>query len=198
MMYKIIAFLILLTFYCCYIIKMLQQKKDGIQTNHLGKGKTGFPKMIEILLKISSYLIVAVEIISIITYNGNINIAIRIAGIIISILGTVVFIKAVVDMKNNWRAGVSEKDNTNLVTNGIYEWSRNPAFLGFYLTYIGILLSFFNVFLLIVSTITIIIFHLQIVNVEEDYLIAHFGQDYIDYKKAVNRYLGKNKQNNKF
>ena len=191
MVYKIIAFIILLTFYSCYVVKMLKQRKDGIQTDQLGKGKTGFPKLIEILLKISSYLIVAVEINSIITYSGNMPTSIRIAGVVISILGTVSFIKAVVDMKSNWRAGVSEEDKTNLVTNGIYEWSRNPAFLGFDLTYIGILLSFFNLLLLFVSVITIVIFHLQIVNVEEDYLIARFGQDYVDYKKSVNRYFGK-------
>ncbi len=39
-----------------------------------------------------------------------------------------------------WRAGVSEKEKTELVTAGIYRWSRNPAFLGFDLLYIGFLL----------------------------------------------------------
>ncbi len=32
-------------------------------------------------------------------------------------------------MKNNWRAGVSHTDKTELVTDGIYQISRNPAFL---------------------------------------------------------------------
>jgi len=34
-------------------------------------------------------------------------------------------------------------------------------------------------------------FHLQIVNVEEDFLVATFGDAYVDYKKRVNRYLGR-------
>lgn len=41
------------------------------------------------------------------------------------------------------RKGI-KTDQTELVTNGIYRFSRNPAFLGFDLVYIGILLMFFS------------------------------------------------------
>lgn len=99
-------------------------------------------------------------------------------------------------MKNNRRAGVSENDKTELVTNGIYGWSRNPAFLGFDLTYIGILTSFFYFPLMIISFITVTVFHLQIVNVEEDFLTERFGQKYINYTKSVNRYWGKKRNKN--
>ncbi len=94
-------------------------------------------------------------------------------------------------MRDSWRAGVSKTDKTELVTRGIYQISRNPAFLGFDLVYIGILLMFFNWALFGVSVFAIIMFHLQIVNVEEDFLIAAFGKEYLDYKRKVNRYLGR-------
>ena len=191
MIYKIMACLILLIFYSVYVIKMLQQRREGIKTDNLGKGKKGFIRIIEVLLKICSYIIVVAEIISIIIYNQTINPYVRIIGLIIAALGTLVFIKAVIDMKNNWRAGISKNEKTELVTNGIYGWSRNPAFLGFDLTYIGIAMAFFNIPLLIISIVTVIVFHLQIVNVEEDFLIANFGQEYVNYKKSVNRYFGK-------
>ncbi len=194
--YKIIAFVIFLTFYGCYIIKMLHQKSMGIQTDQLGKGKTGVPKVIEIWLKISSYVIAVVTIISIISYNKIISHAISIIGLILATLGTGIFIKSVMDMKNNWRAGVSDKEKTELITNGIYAWSRNPAFLGFDLTYIGFLMTFLNLPLLIVTVVTVTAFHLQIVNVEEDFLLVRFGQDYVDYQKSVNRYFGKKHNKN--
>ena len=44
-------------------------------------------------------------------------------------------------MRDFWRAGIPETDKTELVTEGIYQISRNPAFLGFDLLYIGILLE---------------------------------------------------------
>ena len=40
-------------------------------------------------------------------------------------------------MKDSWQAGIPDKDKTELVTTGIYRFSRNPAFLGFDLMYVG-------------------------------------------------------------
>lgn len=94
-------------------------------------------------------------------------------------------------MRDSWRACVSKTDKTDLVTSGIYRFSRNPAFLGFDLVYLGILLMFFNLPLYIISLLAIIILHLQIVNVEEDFLIETFGEEYLNYKKNVCRYFGR-------
>ena len=94
-------------------------------------------------------------------------------------------------MRDSWRAGVSKTDKTELVTSGIYSFSRNPAFLGFDLGYLGISLMFFNWPLYIISLLAIIILHLQIVNVEEDFLIDTFREEYINYKKKVCRYFGR-------
>lgn len=92
-------------------------------------------------------------------------------------------------MKDSWRAGASETDKTELVTDGIYQISRNPAFLGFDLVYIGILLLFFNWILVLFSVFAMVMFHFQIVKVEEKFLVSVFGEDYAQYKKTVNRYL---------
>ena len=56
-----------------------------------------------------------------------------------AISGDMVFVISVWTMKDSWRAGVSKTDQTELVTDGIYQISRNPAFLGFDLVYVGIL-----------------------------------------------------------
>ncbi|EKC72198.1 isoprenylcysteine carboxyl methyltransferase family protein, partial [human gut metagenome] len=48
-----------------------------------------------------------------------------------AISGDMVFVISVWTMKDSWRAGVSKTDQTELVTDGIYQISRNPAFLGF-------------------------------------------------------------------
>jgi len=110
---------------------------------------------------------------------------------VLAIIGVVVFIVSVLMMRDSWRAGVAENDKTELVTDGIYQYSRNPAFLGFDLVYIGILLMFYNTVLFEITLLVILLLHMQIVNVEEDFLIATFGQEYVDYKKKVRRYLGR-------
>lgn len=191
MIFQILAFIILLLFYGCYFIKMMNQKKNGTQTDQLGKGKTGFSKFVEVALKTASFLVPIAEIISIALNITGLPAWTRILGTILAILGLAAFVTAVLTMRGSWRAGVSKSDQTSLVTNGIFQISRNPAFLGFDLVYAGILLMFFNWALLILSVLAVLIFHLQIVNNEEEFLLEAFGDDYLQYKKKVNRYLGR-------
>lgn len=191
MMFQIIAILILAVFYGCYFIKMISQRKKGIQTDQIGKGKVGFVKFIEITMKITTIIVPIAEIISIILNTSVLPVLARIVGICIAVTGVAVFITSVVTMRDSWRAGVSKTDKTDLVTNGIYRYSRNPAFLGFDLVYIGVLLMFFNLMLYIISLFGVVIFHLQIVNVEEDFLIEAFGEEYLNYRKKVCRYFGR-------
>ena len=191
MIIKIIALALMASFYICYFAKMISQKRQGIQTDQLGKGKEGFIKFIEVTLKISTYLLLVIEVASIIFYTGSVNSALRVIGLIILAIGVIAFTVSVLQMKDNWRAGVQREEKTELVTTGIYSISRNPAFLGFDLMYIGIVIAFFNWYLCIATGIVLVLFHLQIVNVEEEFLIEAFGDDYIKYRKKVCRYLGR-------
>ena len=77
------------------------------------------------------------------------------------------------------------------MTGGIFSISRNPAFFGFDLVYIGILLLLFNRPLFAASLCAVLMFHLQIVNVEGDFLAAAFGVRYLAYRRQVNRYIGR-------
>lgn len=191
MEFQLIAIVVLVSFYGCYIVKMICQKKKGIQTDQIGKGKAGFVKLVEVTMKISAFLVFAAGIVCIFLDVNYSPVPFRIAGAVVSIAGTAVFIAAVLTMRDNWRAGVAQTDKTDLVTGGIYQFSRNPAFLGFDLLYIGILLMFFNWVLFVVSVFAILMYHLQIVNVEEEFLLTTFGDEYVHYKKKVCRYFGK-------
>ncbi len=188
---KIIALSLMSVFYISYFIKMISQKRQGIRTDQLGRGKKGFSKFIEISLKTATYLLIILQIISILLYRENTLQTIQIIGIIIETFGVIAFIVSMTEMKDNWRAGVQRQEKTELVTTGIYSVSRNPAFLGFDLMYIGILFAFFNWYLLIATALTVCLFHLQIVNVEEDFLLEAFGEEYLNYRKKVCRYLGR-------
>ena len=193
MIFRLFSIIILLLFYGCYFGKMFLQKKKGIQTDQIGKGKTGRAKVIEVTMKVATILVPLTEVLSIYINCSMLSGILRYAGAAIATAGDVVFIISVLTMRDSWRAGVSETDKTELVTDGIYQISRNPAFLGFDLVYIGILLMFFNWILCIVSVFAILMFHLQIVYVEEVFLVETFGDEYIRYKKKVHRYLGRSR-----
>ena len=191
MIFKIIALVLMAAFYACYFIKMLGQKKKGIRTTQIGSGKTGFVKWVECTMMASTVLVVVVELVSIVLGTTLLPPWVRWLGVGIAAVGVAMFITAVVTMRDSWRAGVSKSEKTELVTSGIFSISRNPAFLGFDLVYLGILLMFFNWVLFTVSVFAVLMFHLQIVNVEEDFLLESFGENYLNYRKKVNRYLGR-------
>lgn len=191
MVYRIIALAILLAFYGCYYAKLISQRKKGIQTDQLGRGKQGFVRFIEVGAKISAILVPVAEIISIFLDTHMLPGGARTAGAVIGALGAGVFICSVLTMKDSWRAGVSKSEKTRLVTGGIYAVSRNPAFLGFDLVYAGIALMFFNWVLFALSALAALMLHLQIVNVEEEHLADAFGNEYLDYRKKVCRYFGR-------
>lgn len=189
--YQILLLGLMAAFYACYFSKMISQSRRGIDTDQLGKGKEGFRKYIEVALKVTTFILPILQIISILYCFESLYGWQRCTGVVIEFFGVVIFIISVMEMKDNWRAGVQKENKTELVTEGVYSISRNPAFLGFDLMYVGILVAFFNWYLLFATTLAVCLFHLQIVCVEEEFLVETFGQEYCKYKRKVCRYLGR-------
>jgi protein-S-isoprenylcysteine O-methyltransferase Ste14 len=188
--FQVIAVLMLVSFYAIYIGKMIAQKQKGIRTDQIARGKKSKNLFrVELAMKLATYSIIIVELWSV-TSTTIPCISMRITGVILGIFGVVIFGIAVYTMRDSWRAGIPEKDKTELVTKGIFKISRNPAFLAFDLVYLGILFMFFNWILLLFTIWAIIMFHLQIVQ-EEKFLVSAFGEKYVEYKKHTRRYIGK-------
>lgn len=193
MVFQIAGILILLSFYTIYVGKMVRQKSKGIQTDQIARGKKVKSLFrTEIIMKIATYSIVVVELISIFFNTHLPYVIIRVVGVFLGVIGVMIFGIAVNTMRDSWRAGIPEKDKTELVTSGIFRISRNPAFLSFDMVYLGILLMFFNWVLLLFSIWTVTMLHLQIKQ-EEKFLLVIFGEKYLQYKKQTKRYIGKNK-----
>ena len=185
---------ILLLFYGCYIVKMMAQRKQGIRTDQMGRGKSGSAKRIELAVKAAAYGAFFAASVSVALDTGRFAPSVRIAGAIAGGAGAAVFAVSVLTMKDSWRAGVSRTEETTLVTEGVYQISRNPAFLGFDLVYLGIGVMFFNWVLFAASVLAAVTLHLQIVHVEEPFLEETFGETYAEYRKGVCRYLGRRRR----
>lgn len=188
----VFALVVLACFYAVYFIKQIAQKRRGIQTRQIGKRKEKTLHTVEVLMGIATLVIVPVQILSILFGWSYLPSSARFTGFLIGMLGDIIFLISVLCMRNSWRAGIPENDKTELVTSGIYKFSRNPAFLGFDFQYIGVLLLYFNVFSALFSLFAMIMLHLQILQ-EEKFLATVFKDDYIAYKKQVFRYLGRRK-----
>lgn len=176
-------------FYGVYLTKQASQRRHGIRTNQMGRGmKSKGTLTVERLLSVFSVLIVMVEVWSIVRGYSFLPQWCGWIGLTLTAFGVIFFILAVVQMRDSWRAGISPDEKTGLVTSGIYSVSRNPAFVGFDLTYIGLLLCFANRLHLVVVVCTVVIFHLQILQ-EEQFLLSRTDIDYKEYYNRVRRYL---------
>lgn len=190
MIYQIIAILILVTFYMFYFAKIIIQKKQSIKTNQMGIGnKSKKVLVIERIMSVATVLTCIISVCSIFCVKRYMISELRIVGIALGIIAVIFFASATITMKTSWRVGIPE-EKTTLVTDGIYKWSRNPAFVGFDLLYCSICLMFFNLPLVIVSVWAAVMLHLQILQ-EEEHMHNMFGDVYDKYKNHTLRYFGR-------
>lgn len=103
-------------------------------------------------------------------------------------LALIIGLAALFEMQNSWRVGIKHDQKTDLVTTGIYAFSRNPYFLSYDLLFLGIFLIFPSLLLLILTLALASVFHLMIKE-EEKYLDEVHGKSYQMYKKKVGRYF---------
>lgn len=109
-------------------------------------------------------------------------------GILITVIGVSIFVIAMISMKTSWRVGIDKNTKTKLLSYGIYNYSRNPAFVGFNLMFIGLFLIYPNILTSIVLILNIMAIHRLILQ-EEKHLKNLFGTEYIAYKEKTPRYL---------
>jgi protein-S-isoprenylcysteine O-methyltransferase Ste14 len=91
-------------------------------------------------------------------------------------------------MKKSWRIGIDEKNRTELVTSGLFRYSRNPVFLGMLTTMAGLFLVLPNALTLLAQVVTWTVLQLQ-VRLEEEFLQKTHGEDYLRYCRKVRRWL---------
>ena len=188
--YPILALSVLVVFYGIYFIKQWRQKRRGIRTMQIGRRKDAQTHTVETLMSIATVGIIPAQLMSIGFGWSHLPAGARFTGFWVGMLGNLIFLLSVLCMKDSWRAGIPEKDKTELVTGGIYRYSRNPAFLGFDLQYIGVLLMYCNLLTGMFTVFAMVMLHLQILQ-EEQYLTAVFGEEYREYRQRVLRYLGR-------
>jgi protein-S-isoprenylcysteine O-methyltransferase Ste14 len=81
------------------------------------------------------------------------------------------------------------KPTTAIVTTGPYRITRNPAYLGMALLYIGITLLADVPWALLVLPVVIVVIDRMVIAREERYLERKFGGEYLAYKRSVRRWI---------
>lgn len=193
MQYKLFSIICMIAFYIIYLYKLVSLNKKNIKTNQAGKGNKEKKVIVtEKVMSFSNLLVILVMLLNIIFLNPNNNTIIIVVSALCDLLSILFFLLATIAMKDSWRVGIP-LEKTNIITNGIYKWSRNPAFVGFDLLYISNTLLYFNIPLLLSSIFAIVMLHVQILQ-EEKFMLKTFGDEYKNYKKQTLRYFGRKRK----
>lgn len=106
---------------------------------------------------------------------------------VLFLFGVLIIALSVVDMGASLRLGLPKKE-TALVTDGLYRYSRNPMYVGFYLLAIAAVIFTFDLRVLIFSLYALFVHHTIVIS-EERFLRDRFGKKYLSYAKRVRRYF---------
>lgn len=91
-------------------------------------------------------------------------------------------------MKNSWRIGIDTEMKTELITTGLFQFSRNPIFFGMIVSLAGLFLTTPNAMTGLFLILGYVLIQIQI-RLEEEFLINQHGQKYSAYKEKVRRLI---------
>lgn len=184
---------IIVMFYGTYLVKRIVLRRRGLDTARLGKGDK--PVAVRRQERLLVGLTVALALIQFGTVIAGRSpwpitrgcVPLAVFGTVAGTVGVCYFVASVTAMRDNWRAGIDASQNTRLVTDGIYLFSRNPAFVGFDLMYAGFASIYPDWTIIVLGVAAAVMFHRQILS-EEEYLEKRFGAEYSEYRKRTSRY----------
>lgn len=110
--------------------------------------------------------------------------------------GTIFLIPAGVFAANAFRAFSeaetsfqTQQPDTALITSGVYQFTRNPIYLGGTFLYLSIAIFGDNLWAVFLLAPLLLVMRYGVIAREEAYLERKFGQEYLDYKADVNRWF---------
>ena len=114
----------------------------------------------------------------------------------LSYLGYVVFLAAIVAIMSIARSFKKAdtniepwKSTSKIITTGYFKYSRNPVYLLACGIPIGLGIAYNSYWVVLAFIPCLIIVYYLVVKKEEKYLETKFGQEYLDYKTKVRRWL---------
>jgi protein-S-isoprenylcysteine O-methyltransferase Ste14 len=79
--------------------------------------------------------------------------------------------------------------STRIVVQGLYRFTRNPMYIGFALWTLGLAILVDSAWMLLAVPIGLILTDRIVITREERYLERKFGEEYLDYKRRVRRWI---------
>ncbi len=112
----------------------------------------------------------------------------NLAGIFISFIGFG-FTGLTWKLFRTYRTTLYFEKSSSMITEGIFGKTRNPMYIGMFLAILGISVCFMNILGMVIPFVFIILIRILFIPVEEKMMLETFGQEYINYKNRVRRWI---------
>lgn len=110
-------------------------------------------------------------------------------GILFTVLGFLIPSLCLIKFKKAETNVEPWKPANKLLIEGFYKFSRNPIYVGLLMVGVGISVLVNSLWMLLILIPFVFLLHILVIQKEEVYLESRFGNDYLEYKKQVRRWI---------
>lgn len=111
------------------------------------------------------------------------------AAVVLTVAGIALGLAAQQAMGTSWRIGVDPDERTDLVTDGLFAWVRNPIFTAVVMIQVGTAALAPTLLALVGAVALLLACQLQVRAVEEPHLLAAHGSGYSRYGARTGRFM---------
>ena len=171
-------------------LQYLTTRDSGLR---ISRGKSSKTEMrvvyTQVFAILGMLLMTVLESLGVISAHLDLGLPGTVVGVALLIFGLIVVVSAQLQMGQAWRIGVDESEKTELITHGLFKYSRNPIYAGMLLLAFSMLVLLPHVAMCLFVAIGFGGVEMQVRLVEEPYLRNIHGSAYDSYYQQVNRYF---------
>jgi protein-S-isoprenylcysteine O-methyltransferase Ste14 len=105
------------------------------------------------------------------------------------IVGLFINVQATITLKNRAEFDPKNENPRTLVTEGFFQYSRNPMYLGGIVLFFGLAILLGSLVSFVFPAIFFLLGHFLFIPNEEKELKTMFGEEYLDYMKRVRKWI---------
>jgi len=110
-------------------------------------------------------------------------------GVLLTIAGIALSVGGFLTQKRAGTDPFPYHPSTRIVAHGPYRFSRNPIYFGFALLTLGLAILVNSAWMLLAVPIGLVLIDRLVITREERYLERKFGEEYLNYKRSVRRWI---------
>jgi protein-S-isoprenylcysteine O-methyltransferase Ste14 len=112
-----------------------------------------------------------------------------ILGALISLAGLALNVGGFITQKRAGTDPIPFNPSTCIVSHGLYRFTRNPMYIGFALWTLALAILVNSTWMLLAVPIGLVLIDRIVITREERYLERKFGEEYLNYKRRVRRWI---------